>query len=30
VCVTLLAMSFSLSGNALEEVVNPSSRRERG
>jgi peptide/nickel transport system permease protein len=30
VCVTLLAMSFSLSGNALEEVVNPSSQRERG
>jgi peptide/nickel transport system permease protein len=30
VCVTLLAMAFSLSGNALEEIVNPSSRRERG
>jgi peptide/nickel transport system permease protein len=29
ICVTLLAMSFSLSGNALEEIVNPSSRRER-
>ena len=28
ICVTLLAMSFSLSGNALEEIVNPSSRRE--
>ncbi|HEY1480167.1 MAG TPA: ABC transporter permease [Gaiellales bacterium] len=30
ICVTLLAMAFSLSGNALEEIVNPSSRRERG
>jgi peptide/nickel transport system permease protein len=29
ICVTLLAMAFSLSGNALEEIVNPSSRRER-
>jgi peptide/nickel transport system permease protein len=29
ICVTLLAMSFSLSGSALEEIVNPSSRRER-
>jgi peptide/nickel transport system permease protein len=29
ICVTLLAMSFSLSGNALEEIVNPSGRRER-
>jgi peptide/nickel transport system permease protein len=28
-CVTLLAMAFSLSGNALEEIVNPSGRRER-
>jgi peptide/nickel transport system permease protein len=30
ICVTLLAMAFSLSGNALEEIVNPSSRQERG
>jgi peptide/nickel transport system permease protein len=30
ICVTLLAMAFSLSGNALEEIVNPSSRRDRG
>ncbi len=29
ICVTLLAMAFSLTGNALEEIVNPSSRRER-
>jgi peptide/nickel transport system permease protein len=29
VCVTLLAMAFSLTGNALEEIVSPSSRRER-
>jgi peptide/nickel transport system permease protein len=28
ICVTLLAMAFSLSGNALEEIVSPSSRRE--
>jgi peptide/nickel transport system permease protein len=28
-CVTLLAMAFSLCGGALEEIVNPSSRRER-
>ena len=27
-CVTLLAMSFSLVGYALEEIVNPT-RRER-
>jgi peptide/nickel transport system permease protein len=29
ICVTLLAMSFSLTGNALEDIVNPTSRRER-
>ena len=29
ICVTLLAMAFSLCGGALEEIVNPSSRRER-
>jgi peptide/nickel transport system permease protein len=29
ICVTLLAMGFSLAGNALEEIVNPSSRQER-
>jgi peptide/nickel transport system permease protein len=29
VCVTLLAMAFSLSGNALEEIVNPSGRQDR-
>jgi peptide/nickel transport system permease protein len=28
ICVTLLALAFSLSGNALEEIVNPSSRRD--
>jgi peptide/nickel transport system permease protein len=29
ICVTLLALAFSLSGNALEEIVNPSGRRDR-